>query len=110
MTTRNRVDPSFDESAALEELERLQRAIEASRKRRGETVDEFNAFVRSFKRTEQAAAGEPVSPPRARPAAGQVDPPPAVTAPAASAPAIPAPPVTAPAAAVPAIAAPSVTA
>lgn len=40
---------SFNEEAALEELERLQRAIAASRRQRGESVAEFDAFVRSFK-------------------------------------------------------------
>ena len=38
----------FDEQAALEELERLQRAIEETRRRRGQTVDEFDSFLRSF--------------------------------------------------------------
>lgn len=42
---------TFDEQAALEELERLQQAIADSRRRRGQTVDEFNAFVRSFAAT-----------------------------------------------------------
>jgi hypothetical protein len=41
----------FNEQAALEELERLQRAIEASRRKRGQSVDAFDAFVRSFKTT-----------------------------------------------------------
>jgi len=40
---------SFDEQAALEELERLQRAIRESRRQRGETVAEFDAFVRGFR-------------------------------------------------------------
>jgi hypothetical protein len=40
---------SFNEEAALEELERLQRAIAESRRQRGESVAEFDAFVRSFR-------------------------------------------------------------
>jgi hypothetical protein len=79
MATGNRVDPSFDEQAALEELERLQRAIEESRRRRGETVDEFNAFVRSFKRRDEPApvGTEPrlaVPPPPRPPVAPAADP------------------------------------
>ena len=46
---RNERSRPFDEQAALEELERLQRAIRESRRQRGETVAEFDAFVRSFK-------------------------------------------------------------
>jgi hypothetical protein len=58
----------FNEQAALEELERLQRAIEASRRRRGQSVDAFDAFVRSFKtttRTQEDAKTDavPVLPP-----------------------------------------------
>jgi hypothetical protein len=41
--------PPFNEQAALEELERLRDAIEASRRRRSQTTDEFEAFVRSFR-------------------------------------------------------------
>ena len=41
--------PPFDEQAALEELERLRQAIEESRRRRTQTSDEFEAFVRSFR-------------------------------------------------------------
>lgn len=42
--------PPFDEQAALAELERLRDAIEESRRRRSERTDEFDAFVRSFRR------------------------------------------------------------
>lgn len=48
MPTEQTADAPFDEQAALAELERLQRAIEESRRRRNRTVDEFDAFVRSF--------------------------------------------------------------
>jgi hypothetical protein len=58
----------FNEQAALEELERLQRAIEASRRKRGQSVEAFDAFVRSFKtttRTQEDAKTDavPVLPP-----------------------------------------------
>jgi len=95
--------PSFDEQAALEELERLQRAIRESRRQRGETVAEFDAFVRGFRDPEPighdlapataapsvkpaavaAAASIPsVSQPGAAPAsvAANVEPPPAPAA------------------------------
>ena len=49
MTGRESAGAPFDEQAALEELERLQHAIEESRRQRGQTVEEFDAFVRSFK-------------------------------------------------------------
>jgi hypothetical protein len=48
---------SFDEQAALDELERLQRAIEESRRLRGQTMAEFDAFVRSFKSPASGATG-----------------------------------------------------
>jgi hypothetical protein len=38
MNTENTASVPFDEQAALEELERLQRAIAASRRQRGQTV------------------------------------------------------------------------
>jgi hypothetical protein len=65
MTTGDRTAPHFDEQAALEQLERLQQAIVDSRRRRGETIDEFDAFVRSFRsESELIAAGDmpPVTP------------------------------------------------
>jgi hypothetical protein len=49
ITGRESAGAPFDEQAALEELERLQHAIEESRRQRGQTVEEFDAFVRSFK-------------------------------------------------------------
>jgi hypothetical protein len=51
--------PPFDERAALEELERLRDAIEASRRRRSQTSDEFEAFVRSFRTTDRTAHTDP---------------------------------------------------
>lgn len=55
MPTDGTYSPPFDEQAALAELERLRDAIEATRRRRSQTSDTFEAFVRSF-RTPQAAA------------------------------------------------------
>ena len=49
MITGRESGAPFDEQAALEELERLQHAIDESRRQRGQTVEEFDAFVRSFK-------------------------------------------------------------
>ncbi len=49
MDNGNARRPSFDEQAALAELERLRDAIEESRRRRSERTDEFEAFVRSFR-------------------------------------------------------------
>lgn len=46
----------FNEQAALQELERLQRAIEDTRRRRKETGDTFDAWVRSFQKERQSAA------------------------------------------------------
>lgn len=48
----------FNEQAALEELERLQRAIEDTRRRRKETGAAFDAFVRSFQKERQEAAAQ----------------------------------------------------
>jgi len=45
----------FNEQAALQELERLQRAIEDTRRKRKETGEAFDAFVRSFKKERQDA-------------------------------------------------------
>ena len=55
----------FNEQAALQELERLQRAIEETRRRRKETGDAFDAFVRSFQKERHDARREaqpPVEP------------------------------------------------
>jgi hypothetical protein len=49
MRTEGAPSQPFDEQAALEELERLRDAIEASRRKRSQTTDEFEAFVRSFR-------------------------------------------------------------
>src|SRR3954470_2687059 len=49
--------PPFDEQAALAELERLRDAIQETRRRRSESSDEFDAFVRSFR--DPAASGSP---------------------------------------------------
>lgn len=53
--------PPFDEQAALEELERLRDAIEESRRRRNQTSEEFEAFVRSF-RTPPPESAAPTAP------------------------------------------------
>lgn len=73
----------FNEQAALQELERLQRAIEETRRRRKETGDAFDAFVRSFQKERQdarhaelAKAVEPVAsaaPPAAPATAEEVE-------------------------------------
>src|SRR4249919_1514391 len=86
MTGRESAGAPFDEQAALEELERLQRAIEASRRQRGQTVEEFDAFVRSFKNP----APERVTPPVSEPAPNRA-PVPVAAAPAAAPPALAAP-------------------
>jgi cytoskeleton protein RodZ len=46
----------FDEQAALAELERLADKIQMTRRKRAETVDEFDAFVRGFREERHAAA------------------------------------------------------
>jgi hypothetical protein len=56
MNTENTASAPFNEQAALEELERLQRAIEESRRQRGQTVAEFDDFVRSFSKASRGAA------------------------------------------------------
>jgi hypothetical protein len=89
MTTGDRAAPHFDEKAALDELERLQQAIVDSRRRRGETIDEFDAWVRSFPRESELVVGRDTAPaPRETPPEHEtaLDPVP----PAAS---IPAPPI-----------------
>jgi len=63
--TQNDQGHPFNEQAALEELERLQAAIEQARRQRGQTVDEFDAFVRSF-RNPPPADPVPVRPPAVR--------------------------------------------
>src|SRR4051812_14863253 len=82
--------PPFDEQAALAELERLRDAIQESRRRRSESSDEFDAFVRSFRapaasespdadaqRSRTALAGRerrPAPPPVVPPAQSRVPP------------------------------------
>ena len=63
MTGRESAGARFNEQAALEELERLQHAIQESRRQRGQTVEEFDAFVRSFKNPapERATTAPPVA-------------------------------------------------
>jgi hypothetical protein len=68
MSTENHAS-SFDEKAALAELERLQQAIADSRRRRGETVDEFDAFVRSFSNPQERRAPAADRPGETRPVA-----------------------------------------
>lgn len=55
----------FNEQAALEELEQLQAAIAQARRQRGQTVDEFDKFVRSF-RNPPPAETVPAPPPMVR--------------------------------------------
>ena len=79
--------PSFDERAALEELERLRRNIESYRARRRELGEEFEAFIRGFRATREewdrsAARLEPQEAPA--PDAGASPPQQAVAAPASS--------------------------
>jgi hypothetical protein len=62
MPGKDQPRPSFNEQAALEELERLQRQIEESRRRQRQAADDFNAFVRSF--------GTKASAPERQPPAG----------------------------------------
>jgi hypothetical protein len=52
----------FNEHAALQELERLQRAIEETRRKRKETGEAFDAFVRSFQKERQEAASADATP------------------------------------------------
>lgn len=59
----------FDEKAALAELERLRESIQAARQARQRSSDEFDAFVKSFRKpsstptSERPIATEPASPP-----------------------------------------------
>jgi hypothetical protein len=48
----------FEEQAALEELERLRRALELSRQRRKHANEEFDTFLRSFQRRPAPAASD----------------------------------------------------
>jgi hypothetical protein len=82
MTTGDRAAPHFDEKAALDELERLQQAIVESRRRRGETIDEFDAWVRSFRRGSDRVVERDTSPaPRETQAPARETPPPPIDVP-----------------------------
>jgi hypothetical protein len=64
----------FDEKAALAELERLRESIQAARQARQRSSDEFDAFVKSFRKpsstpiSERPIATEPASQPPSQPA------------------------------------------
>jgi hypothetical protein len=60
---------SFDEKAALAELERLRESIQAARKARQRTSEEFEAFVKGFRRP---ASPPPSKQPVATPGASEV--------------------------------------
>src|SRR3954453_2191437 len=66
MQGENRSRVPFDDRAALEELERLQRSIQEYRKRREAAEGEFEQFVGSF-RTPAGVPEEPPSPAAALP-------------------------------------------
>ncbi len=80
--TRDEATKSFDESAAIAELERLLHAIQTARHDRQVKVDEFQAFVQSFRRPGSETAADPAVTARALP-------PPGAPAPAAAAPPLP---------------------
>jgi uncharacterized protein DUF4115 len=85
---------SFDEQAALKELERLQRAIEESRQRRKQVVAAFDDFVRSFGRRPGPAVGPATAPSASDgltpPGASAASPPsPSVTVPSPQPPPVP---------------------
>jgi len=63
MPTDGSYSPPFNEEAALAELERLRDAIEESRRRRSQSSDEFEAFVRSFRTPAAPAAPKTDAPP-----------------------------------------------
>jgi len=52
----------FDERAALAELERLRESIQAARQARQRTHDEFEAFVKSFRKPASIPSSEPPTP------------------------------------------------
>lgn len=53
---------SFDENAALAELERLRDAIQAARRARQRTSDEFGAFVKGFRTPPSSPPSDPAVP------------------------------------------------
>jgi hypothetical protein len=72
MPPSNESRARFEEQAALEELERLRRALEQSRQRRKQANEEFDTFLRSFQRrpdppAAETPAEEPRTPRYARP-------------------------------------------
>jgi|RhiMethySRZTD1v2_1073278.scaffolds.fasta_scaffold12215_4 hypothetical protein len=73
MSPEERVQP-FDEKAALAELERLRESIQAARRARQRTSDEFETFIKSF-RTPAPISDGPTATPRpseaSRPAASE---------------------------------------
>lgn len=97
---QRRAESTFDEQAALEELERLRRAIVEYRHERTEAEAAFEDFVRSFR--EQAPVPEPQLPPPAVRRGPRAS----AAIPAAPAPIAPAPQERAPVASLPPIVAP----
>lgn len=57
--TREQSVSSFDEKAALAELERLRDSIQAARQARQRTSDEFDAFVKSFRKPTSTSSSDP---------------------------------------------------
>jgi hypothetical protein len=68
MQGENRSRVPFDDSAALAELERLQRSIQEYRRRREEAEGAFEEFVGSFRTPTAGAPASRIAPPAARPA------------------------------------------
>jgi hypothetical protein len=62
----DRPRPSFDEGAAQAELERLQRDLEESRRRRKDASEAFDKFVGSFKREPARTDAPPSREPQVR--------------------------------------------
>jgi hypothetical protein len=63
VATDEKVKP-FDENAAIEELERLLHAIQTARQEKQRKIDEFQAFVQTFRRSDAGgAAAAPAAPP-----------------------------------------------
>lgn len=74
MPDDDRPPTPFDEQAAREELERLQRAVVEARRRRTERMAAFDDFVRSFRRDPAAASGNAPASALAVPAAHPLQP------------------------------------
>lgn len=73
MTQEEQIQP-FDEQAALAELERLRESIQAARKARQRTSDEFEAFVKSFRKPAATPTSERPMPVSLVPEAPQHEP------------------------------------